>query len=155
MSVSKRAPYTGPSRAGEMLLELLGRYTCKDERLARHLLRDANPNAGVEFPLSAQIRAGRRIVYRDLLWSILFAAFFGAIPIAGACFIPFQSPDGKSAETRGGSERSLCVVILWGKSRHSQRVVVHGAGHRAHERVLRSRPAPLHPRRQTSPAGGE
>lgn len=50
-----------------MLLELLGRYTCQDERLAFSLLRDADPNTDVEFPLSAQIRAGRRIVYRDLL----------------------------------------------------------------------------------------
>lgn len=191
MCVSKRVSYAGPSRAGEMLLELLGRYTCEDERLARRLLHDADPNAGVEFPLSAQIRAPRRIVYRDLLCRILFAAFFGAVPVAGARPVPFRSSDGKSSGTRSGSERPLrrpgaghvrhavaphpvgrnadgkrgrpsvrrkrrtAVVILRGESRHFQRIVVYGAGHRTHERVLRSRPAPLHPRRQSSPAGEE
>ena len=67
MCVSKQVLYAGLSKAGGMLLELLGQYTCQDERLAFSLLRDADPNTGVEFPLSAQIRAGRRIVYRDLL----------------------------------------------------------------------------------------
>lgn len=70
MLVLRRDSYGSPSRAGKMLLELLGRYdtmSSEDERSILPLLRDADPNTGVEFPMSAQMRNGRRIAYQDLL----------------------------------------------------------------------------------------
>lgn len=38
---------------------------------------------------------------------VLFAAFFGAVPVAGARPVPCRSSDGKSVLTRSGSERPL------------------------------------------------